>query len=832
MAKCSLLVAVSFAFAATATNAASDAALIAASQKMQDEAFTAPLDDSSDSTKKLDEAAEAAAKLITGLSSSPTSPAKTAAVSLPKVPVFLPTKSTEVKPYDATEGGAKGASTPTLGALPQSDQLQAPPPLLNDDEKMADSLEHEVTQMVLGKSGLGATPMGGSVQMISDLISKKMMPKVMAAHKSSQKELDMLMAAVHNCGKAKKIAFGGVNKQKKTYFKMSPLHKSCRGNEAVLFTESEACNEELKDKKTIKGLKCKDFAVVSKQVGDENAMRNIVKKAGSEQVGTYIARITATVCGGKNKKGGRKGGMLDKYNRVKRICEKATKAYLTQKKKCTKAAKDYKQKKSQCNTIQDKMDGAACSRAVLVKDACETYAECFKGKLGAYETAKKAVQAEEKDRKSEWRALSRMACLISSFKDGKVTDHEVLACKKKAHDTNHLIIKYPNMPEMHDCTVPMRFPATAEYKKAEFRPLPAMAKGKLGGNGCMGMAEINTRPNRGSPKTCKCKRVTLNGPYSPGPMVKCVNCLDARRSRDKNSCPEGTKLFAPRSRQDWKTVIASVDPLRNPHWIIDVTRPQNGCGGCTAVPMNSKVKKQKSWVTTDHAPWWLRSTRYNEPNGDYHANCFLDLWHKPTHENKVTWNDGSCGYHSKSYYCQPLSISTKPKPGSPKSCRCKKVELTGHYSAKMLLVCTSCLDVRRTTQKNSCPKGTKIFSPGTKKDWNTFLESAKPLRSPHWIIDITRPSNGCGGCTRHPMNSKVMSQATWRTSDGSPWWLRSTRYSEPNGDYKGNCYLDLWRTPQNSDSITWNDGNCNYHSNAYYCQPQNKKRASFKPKKR
>merc|ERR1719271_2262050 len=70
------------------------------------------------------------------------------------------------------------------------------------------------------------------------------------------------------------------------------------------------------------------------------------------------------------------------------------------------------------------------------------------------------------------------------------------------------------------------------------------------------------------------------------------------------------------------------------------------------------------------------------------------------------------------------------------------------------------------------------------------------------------------------MNSKVPQQATWKTADGSPWWLRSTTYSEPNGDYTANCYLDLWRTPTSPDTVQWNDGSCSYHSRSYYCQPK------------
>jgi hypothetical protein len=127
----------------------------------------------------------------------------------------------------------------------------------------------------------------------------------------------------------------------------------------------------------------------------------------------------------------------------------------------------------------------------------------------------------------------------------------------------------------------------------------------------------------------------------------------------------------------------------------------------------------------------------------------------------------------------------------------------------------------------------KIFSPQSRQDWKVFLSSGGPLRAPHWIIDVTRPQNSCGGCTKYPMSGKTPQQATWRTSDGSPWWLRSTVYGEPNGDYKPNCFLKLGN-PTSEDTITFNDHNCAYHSRSYYCQykKSHKNYAGFKPSKK
>jgi hypothetical protein len=466
------------------------------------------------------------------------------------------------------------------------------------------------------------------------------------------------------------------------------------------------------------------------------------------------------------------------------------------------------------------MDSGACKYAVAMKDTCETYAECWHDKKEAYDVAENATKQEEIDRAAEWKGIKRMLCIISAFVDGQVTSAEISKCKAKTHDTSHLVITYPKIKPMAACKTPELYPSTGAYKKAEFTPLPALAKGKVDANDCTGMIEIATEPAVGSPKACKCARVTLNGPYSAGAMVKCTNCKDIRRSTDKSSCPLNTKLFSPQGRTDWETFLKSEGSLRAPHWVIDVTRPQNGCGGCTKHPMNSKTKPQSTWKTQDGSPWWLRSSRYNEPNGDYQANCYLDLWHVPKNADSVTFNDWNCKYHSKSYYCQAKKASMNPKAGSPSGCVCKKVEMASGstYSPGMLLRCSNCLKVSKSNEKNSCPAGTKLFAPRSRDDWKAFIRSATPLRAPYWIIDVTRPQNGCGGCTRHPMNIGQPPQATWKTADNAAWWLRSSRYNEPNGDYKANCYMDLWHSPANENSITFNDWNCKYYATSYYCQ--------------
>jgi hypothetical protein len=727
---------------------------------------------------------------------------------------------------------------PSNAHVVHSTSVQEVVPKPSDDH--VSEFEKDVTDLVLGlaKGGAAATPFGGSVQKIKDVIVKDMMPKVQGAHAANQKELVRLAKSVEGCVITKNVALRKAIPSDRIYKGTSKMHKTCRTTEAALHTDTMEAWTDMKAKKKIKEELCKSFSLLSKKLGEQQNNRAIVAKSNSEAVETYVKRITRTFCGapgGKGKGGNGKGGFLDQFLVAKEKCEVATKAYNGANTKFIKLDKQWHAQRLKCDNIQDAMDGSACKHAVAVKDACETFEECWKDKKEAYDIVEKTSKQEEVDRKAEWRGLKRMLCVIDAFADGKVDNAEILKCKSSTHSVVHLSLAYPKIKPMDVCETPALYPYSGEYKKREFTPLPALAKGKVDANECSGMIEISTEPAAGSPSGCKCDRVTLNGPYSTGALVKCTNCRDIRRSKDKNSCPQDTKLFSPQGRTDWDTFLKSAGPLRAPHWVIDVTRPQNGCGGCTRYFMNSKIRQQSTWRTSDGSPWWLRSTRYNEPNGDYHANCYLDLWRAPKNSDSVTWNDGSCSYHSKSYYCQSKKISLTPKPGSPSGCVCKKVEIiTGRtYSPGMLLKCTNCLKVRRSSDKNSCPVGTKVFAPRSREDWKAFIGSSTPLRAPHWIIDVTRPQNGCGGCTRHPMNSGAAAQATWRTADGSAWWLRSSRYNEPNGDYRANCYLDLWHSPANENSVTFNDANCNYHSISYYCQTvkgkKKKKSRAIKP---
>ena len=108
-----------------------------------------------------------------------------------------------------------------------------------------------------------------------------------------------------------------------------------------------------------------------------------------------------------------------------------------------------------------------------------------------------------------------------------------------------------------------------------------------------------------------------------------------------------------------------------------------------------------------------------------------------------------------------------------------------------------------------------------KDDWKAvYIKLKQDINNypykPQLIVDVTRAAGGCGGCWNYAMNSKVSQQSSWKTTDGSDWWLRDTKFTEPKGDYQANCYLNV--TKVDPDDVQFNDINCGSSSEDYLCQ--------------
>jgi hypothetical protein len=158
-------------------------------------------------------------------------------------------------------------------------------------------MEAAITDLMLGKSAFGATPMGGSVKKIKQLITKTMMPKVITAHKEDQRELNKLANEIKKCGKTKDNAFKTAAPSGAKYKSNSKSHKSCRSDEAIKLTSLRTCRAQEKALLQIKNLKCNAFAAISKKWGTQKNNAVVIRKGGGESVLSYITRLSITFCG-------------------------------------------------------------------------------------------------------------------------------------------------------------------------------------------------------------------------------------------------------------------------------------------------------------------------------------------------------------------------------------------------------------------------------------------------------------------------------------------------------------------------------------------------------
>jgi hypothetical protein len=130
---------------------------------------------------------------------------------------------------------------------------------------------------------------------------------------------------------------------------------------------------------------------------------------------------------------------------------------------------------------------------------------------------------------------------------------------------------------------------------------------------------------------------------------------ETRRSTDANSCPSGTNIWVPRSKSVQEAVFRKFGSAAD---ITGVYKNSNGCGGCTSHAMKSGgTQTAHGWtsVASPATPWHLRDAAYSEPNGDYHANCWLSTYSSAdegSYDNQGTkFNDGNCNAVASQYLC-------------------------------------------------------------------------------------------------------------------------------------------------------------------------------------
>ena len=126
----------------------------------------------------------------------------------------------------------------------------------------------------------------------------------------------------------------------------------------------------------------------------------------------------------------------------------------------------------------------------------------------------------------------------------------------------------------------------------------------------------------------------------------------------------------------------------------------------------------------------------------------------------------------------------------------------------------ACISTNKQTDPDTCKAhGYTMIVPKSRAHWKHLW--AKYGRSYfNTIPGIYKPTDG-GDYTQVAMNSQAMTPGGYRAIDGGAWWLRDTLYSEPNGNYKANCWLGYRES--NVDDLKFDDANCRFSTTKYIC---------------
>jgi hypothetical protein len=126
----------------------------------------------------------------------------------------------------------------------------------------------------------------------------------------------------------------------------------------------------------------------------------------------------------------------------------------------------------------------------------------------------------------------------------------------------------------------------------------------------------------------------------------------------------------------------------------------------------------------------------------------------------------------------------------------------------------ACISTNKQTDPDTCKAhGYTMIVPKSRAHWKHLW--AKYGRSYFDTIPgIYKPTDG-GDYTQVAMNSQAMTPGGYRAIDGGAWWLRDTLYSEPNGNYKANCWLGYRES--NVDDLKFDDANCRFSTTKYIC---------------
>ena len=145
------------------------------------------------------------------------------------------------------------------------------------------------------------------------------------------------------------------------------------------------------------------------------------------------------------------------------------------------------------------------------------------------------------------------------------------------------------------------------------------------------------------------------------------------------------------------------------------------------------------------------------------------------------------------------------------------VDMTTDGGGYDMYQCSGCSATSYANQGSGCPAGTYYVYGRTRDHWNILLSRY----GSGWMSNVGsvyKPNGGGNftGCIMRNPTYYGSGCGEWQVGDGGKWWIRNNTHSEPNGDYSGYGWQQIY-FGTGLDPIGFNDGGAYSSGSSYIC---------------
>jgi len=326
---------------------------------------------------------------------------------------------------------------------------------------------HEIEETLISlkadKAAGRITPgMESFVKMVNGIIKEEMMPKIEAGHKSAVGMLASIHSGFEGCGTHRSVAKAAIATLSTTKTSARNSHTTCRVKESAAYVDRAQCFAVVKEKMRLRDIACKAYKQMLKNPDDD--ADNCHTSASAEPYGAWLKR--------------NRNWFEQKNAQIKKTkgnCEQAKLNFEQVQGPCNKKKVHWLKQKAKCNTKQHRLEMSSCTLSKKTMEMCGSYTDCYGKQHALYSSQVPLIKTQEKDRKTEWRALKRIECLLTEVFGSDVADEkEIQECTAKKYDASHLNLKYPRKPykDRSACLPVPPVPGSRSFNDIYYKGMP------------------------------------------------------------------------------------------------------------------------------------------------------------------------------------------------------------------------------------------------------------------------------------------------------------------------------------------------------------------------